>query len=112
MPQHGRQSSETEIIGFLPYWSLSAEAGTIDTELVDTAVGAYWDVRRSQAERSQAQEGVLNPGLRAEVTGGPGVGGIGARVGPAEDGDVAHQRNAALGVEPRVDPSDDALSAA
>lgn len=40
------------------------------TELVDTAVGAYWDVRQSQAERSQAQEGVLNPGLRAEVTGG------------------------------------------
>lgn len=40
------------------------------TDLVDTAVGAYRDVRRSQAERSQAQEGVLNPGLRAEVTGG------------------------------------------
>jgi type II restriction enzyme len=39
------------------------------TSLVDTAVGAYWDVRRSQAKRSHAQ-GVLNPGLRSEVTGG------------------------------------------
>ena len=39
------------------------------TELVDLAVAAYWDVRRSQAERSHAQ-GVLNPGLRSEVTGG------------------------------------------
>lgn len=38
--------------------------------LVDIAVGEYWEVRQSQAERSQAQEGVLNPGLRAEVTGG------------------------------------------
>lgn len=38
--------------------------------VVAAAVGEYWDVRRSQAERSQAQEGVLNPGLRAEVTGG------------------------------------------
>lgn len=38
--------------------------------LVNTAVGTYWDVRQSQAERSQAQEGVLNPGTRAEVTGG------------------------------------------
>lgn len=37
--------------------------------LVDAAVAAYWDVRRSQAERSIAQ-GVLNPGLRSEVTGG------------------------------------------
>jgi len=39
------------------------------TTLVDTAVAAYWDVRRSQAKRSLAQ-GVLNPGLRSEVTGG------------------------------------------
>jgi type II restriction enzyme len=37
--------------------------------LVHAAVSAYWDVRRSQAERSLAQ-GVLNPGLRGEVTGG------------------------------------------
>jgi hypothetical protein len=39
------------------------------TTLVDAAVGDYWDVRRSQAERSLAL-GVLNPGLRSEVTGG------------------------------------------
>lgn len=39
------------------------------TDLVDAAVAAYWDVRRSQAEKSIAQ-GVLNPGLRSEVTGG------------------------------------------
>jgi hypothetical protein len=39
------------------------------TSLVDTAVGVYWDVRRSQAARSEAS-GVLNPGLRSEVTGG------------------------------------------
>lgn len=61
----------------LGYWTIvvDPEAAVTNplpdyTELVDTAVGAYWDVRRSQAERSQAQEGVLNPGLRAEVTGG------------------------------------------
>lgn len=39
------------------------------TELVRTAVTSYWDVRRDQAQRSRAQ-GILNPGLRAEVTGG------------------------------------------
>ena len=39
------------------------------TPLVEVAVGSYWDVRRSQSERSLAQ-GVLNPGLRSEVTGG------------------------------------------
>ena len=33
------------------------------------AVGEYWDVRRSQAERSRRQ-GVVNTGIRAEVTGG------------------------------------------
>lgn len=38
-------------------------------DLVEIAVGSYWDVRRSQAEKSRAQ-GVLNPGLRSEVTGG------------------------------------------
>lgn len=37
--------------------------------LVETAVASYWNVRRTQAERSIAQ-GVLNPGLRSEVTGG------------------------------------------
>lgn len=36
---------------------------------VETAVGSYWSVRRSQAERSRSQ-GVNNPGIRAEVTGG------------------------------------------
>lgn len=39
------------------------------TALVDVAVATYWDVRRSQSQRSIAQ-GVLNPGLRSEVTGG------------------------------------------
>lgn len=39
------------------------------TDLVRSAVESYWDVRRSQARRSRDQ-GVLNPGLRAEVTGG------------------------------------------
>jgi hypothetical protein len=39
------------------------------TELVRAAVGSYWNVRQSQAEQSRAL-GVLNPGLRAEVTGG------------------------------------------
>lgn len=39
------------------------------SDLVDAAVAAYWNVRRSQSERSIAQ-GVLNPGLRSEVTGG------------------------------------------
>jgi len=38
-------------------------------DLVDAAVVSYWDVRRSQAKKSIAQ-GVLNPGLRSEVTGG------------------------------------------
>jgi Restriction endonuclease XhoI len=39
------------------------------TGLVELAVGDYWDVRWTQAQRSHAQ-GVLNPGLRSEVTGG------------------------------------------
>ncbi|MBA3289855.1 MAG: restriction endonuclease [Acidimicrobiia bacterium] len=34
-----------------------------------TAVRSYWDVRRSQAERSK-DLGVINTGLRSEVTGG------------------------------------------
>lgn len=38
-------------------------------EQVVDAVVDYWDVRRSQAERSRSQ-GVVNPGIRAEVTGG------------------------------------------
>lgn len=38
-------------------------------DLVRAAVGSYWNVRQSQAERSRAQ-GVLNTGTRAEVTGG------------------------------------------
>ncbi len=38
-------------------------------DLVQTAVGSYWNVRQSQAERSRGQ-GVLNTGTRAEVTGG------------------------------------------
>ncbi len=36
---------------------------------VDAAVGTYWSVRKSQAERSR-DSGVLNTGIRAEVTGG------------------------------------------
>ena len=36
---------------------------------VGVAVGDYWSVRRSQAERSR-DSGVLNTGIRAEVTGG------------------------------------------
>ncbi|MCP3937369.1 MAG: hypothetical protein GY708_18605 [Actinomycetia bacterium] len=36
---------------------------------VDAAVGDYWSVRKSQAERSR-DSGVLNTGIRAEVTGG------------------------------------------
>ena len=36
---------------------------------VEHAVAEYWNVRESQAQRSRAQ-GVLNTGLRAEVTGG------------------------------------------
>jgi hypothetical protein len=39
------------------------------TELLEAAVRSYWDVRRDQADRSRAT-GILNPGLRAEVTGG------------------------------------------
>ena len=39
------------------------------TNLVDLAVTAYWDVRRTQSEKSISQ-GVLNPGTRSEVTGG------------------------------------------
>ncbi len=39
------------------------------SEQVVNAVIDYWDVRRSQAERSRSQ-GVVNPGIRAEVTGG------------------------------------------
>lgn len=38
-------------------------------DLVRTAVGSYWNVRQSQAEKSRGQ-GVLNTGTRAEVTGG------------------------------------------
>jgi type II restriction enzyme len=38
-------------------------------DLVHAAVGSYWNVRQSQAEKSRAQ-GVLNTGTRAEVTGG------------------------------------------
>jgi len=38
-------------------------------ERVHAAVRSYWDVRRSQAERSR-ELGVINTGLRAEVTGG------------------------------------------
>lgn len=37
--------------------------------LVDAAVASYWNTRRSQAEESRAR-GILNPGLRSEVTGG------------------------------------------
>ena len=37
--------------------------------LVHTAVADYWEVRRSQATKSQGQ-GVFNTGIRAEVTGG------------------------------------------
>lgn len=36
---------------------------------VDAAVSNYWSVRQSQAKRSRAS-GVLNTGIRAEVTGG------------------------------------------
>lgn len=36
---------------------------------VDAAVGDYWSVRKSQADRSR-DSGVLNTGIRAEVTGG------------------------------------------
>lgn len=39
------------------------------SSLVEDAVASYWNVRRRQAELSQSL-GVLNPGLRAEVTGG------------------------------------------
>ncbi len=39
------------------------------TELVRTAVASCWTVRRDQALKSQAA-GILNPELRAEVTGG------------------------------------------
>jgi type II restriction enzyme len=39
------------------------------TDKVVAAVAAYWQVRREQAERSQAA-GVVNTGLRSEVTGG------------------------------------------
>lgn len=39
------------------------------TGTVAKAVAEYWNVRTSQAERSRAQ-GVLNTGLRSEVTGG------------------------------------------
>jgi Restriction endonuclease XhoI len=39
------------------------------TDLVHTAVTGYWAVRRDQALKSKAA-GILNPGLRAEVTGG------------------------------------------
>lgn len=37
--------------------------------LVTAAVATYWRVRRTQAEESR-QQGVVNPGLRSEVTGG------------------------------------------
>jgi hypothetical protein len=39
------------------------------SERVHASVGSYWNVRRSQAERSR-QLGVVNTGLRSEVTGG------------------------------------------
>jgi len=38
-------------------------------ERVQAAVASYWDVRQSQAQRSR-EAGVVNTGLRAEVTGG------------------------------------------
>jgi hypothetical protein len=39
------------------------------SERVQAAVASYWEVRQSQAQRSRAA-GVVNTGLRAEVTGG------------------------------------------
>ena len=39
------------------------------TDRVSAAVASYWDVRASQAKRSR-EAGVVNTGLRAEVTGG------------------------------------------
>lgn len=39
------------------------------TGYVREAVASYWDVRRSQSEKS-LEQGILNPGLRSEVTGG------------------------------------------
>lgn len=39
------------------------------SERVQAAVALYWEVRESQAERSR-EAGVVNTGLRAEVTGG------------------------------------------
>jgi len=36
---------------------------------VRAAVADYWDVRRSQADKSEGR-GVFNTGIRAEVTGG------------------------------------------
>jgi hypothetical protein len=38
-------------------------------ERVKAAVASYWDVRRTQAERSR-DLGIVNTGVRAEVTGG------------------------------------------
>lgn len=39
------------------------------TEKVEAAVASYWDVRKSQARRSE-ESGAVNTGLRSEVTGG------------------------------------------
>lgn len=39
------------------------------TEKVEAAVASYWDVRKSQAKRSE-ESGAVNTGLRSEVTGG------------------------------------------
>jgi hypothetical protein len=39
------------------------------SDQVGAAVASFWEVRRTQAERSR-DLGVLNPGLRSEVTGG------------------------------------------
>ena len=39
------------------------------TDRVLAAVSSYWEVRESQAKRSR-DAGVVNTGLRAEVTGG------------------------------------------
>ncbi len=39
------------------------------SQLVDAAIASYWSTRRTQAAQSRAR-GILNPGLRSEVTGG------------------------------------------
>ena len=40
------------------------------SDSVRAAVADYWEVRRSQADESESR-GVVNTGIRAEVTGGP-----------------------------------------